>query len=195
MAIEEIKLIKKRAIENDVPIIQDDSIEFLNNYIKKHNVKKILELGTATGYSSIMMALNNDVKVTSIERDESRYLEAVKNVKACNLDDRITLVFNDALEVDIDDKFDLIFIDAAKGQNIKFFTKYEPNLKDKGTIITDNMLFHGYVNMNEEDITSKNIRGIVRKIKNYMEFLNNKEDFTTEILNIGDGLAISKRRK
>ena len=142
-----------------------------------------------------MMALNNDVKVTSIERDESRYLEAVKNVKACNLDDRITLVFNDALEVDIDDKFDLIFIDAAKGQNIKFFTKYEPNLKDKGTIITDNMLFHGYVNMNEEDITSKNIRGIVRKIKNYMEFLNNKEDFTTEILNIGDGLAISKRRK
>ena len=191
MAIEEIK---KRAIENNVPIIQDDSIEYLNNYIKDHNVKKILELGTATGYSAIMMATNNDVKVTSIERDESRYLEAVKNVKECNLENKITLIFKDALEVDLDDKFDLIFIDAAKGQNIKFFTKYESNLKEKGTIITDNMLFHGYVNMNEEDITSKNIRGIVRKIKNYMEFLDIREDFTTEILNIGDGLAISKRR-
>lgn len=194
MAIDEIKIIKQRALDNNVPIIQDDSIEFINKYIKDHNIKKVLELGTATGYSSIMMASNNDINVTTIERDESRYLEALENVKACNLEDKITLIFKDALDVDLTDKYDLIFIDAAKGQNIKFFTKYESNLNNNGTIITDNMLFHGYVKMNEEDITSKNIRGIVKKIKKYMEFLDSKEGFKTEILELGDGLAISKRR-
>ncbi len=186
--------IKKKSLDDKVPIIQDDSIEYINNYIKENNIKNILELGTATGYSAIMMASSNDVHVTSIERDESRYLEAVKNVKACNLEDKITLIFKDALEVELDDKYDLIFIDAAKGQNIKFFTKYEKNLKDKGTIITDNMLFHGYVEMNEEDITSKNIRGIVRKIKDYMDFLYSNNEYDTELLHIGDGLFVSKRR-
>ena len=195
MAIEEIiKKIKKVSLDNNVPIIQDDSIEYINNYIKDNNIKSVLEIGTATGYSAIMMATSNNVKVTSIERDEERYLEAVKNIKECNLEDKITLIFKDAFDVDLEDKFDLIFIDAAKGQNIKFFTKYQNNLNNKGTIITDNMLFHGYVEMNEEEITSKNIRGIVRKIKDYMAFLDENEEFKTEILHIGDGLAISKRR-
>ena len=186
--------IKKKSLDDKVPIIQDDSIEYINNYIKENNIKNILELGTATGYSAIMMASSNDVHVTSIERDESRYLEAVKNVKACNLEDKITLIFKDALEVELDDKYDLIFIDAAKGQNIKFFTKYEKNLTNNGTIITDNMLFHGYVEMNEEEITSKNIRGIVRKIKDYMDFLYSNNEYDTELLHIGDGLFVSKRR-
>ena len=121
----DIKDLKKYAVENNVPIMQDDGIDFLTKFIIKNQINSVLEIGTAIGYSAIMMALANPkLKITTIERDQTRYLEAVKNVKAAGLEDRITLIFKDALDVIIDDKFDLIFIDAAKGQNINFFEKY-----------------------------------------------------------------------
>ena len=135
-----IKRIKEYAIENKIPIMQNEGIDFLTTFIIKHQIKNVLEIGSAIGYSAIMMSLcSPDLKVTTIERDEERYLEAVKNVKKLNLEDRITLIFNDALKVKIEDKFDLIFIDAAKAQNIKFFELFEKSLKERGYIITDNM--------------------------------------------------------
>lgn len=189
----EIKKIKTYAEKNNVPIMLDDGIEFLLDYIKKFNVKKILEIGTAIGYSSIRMAmLGNDIEITTIERDSDRYLMAVNNVKTFGLEDRINLIFNDANNVNLDDKYDLIFIDAAKAQNIKFFEKFSYNLKDTGTIITDNMLFHGLVESDESLITSRNVRGLVRKIRAYKEFLVNNNKFDTEFLTIGDGIAISR---
>ena len=189
----EIRKIKKYAEENNVPIMLDDGIEFLLDYIKKFNVKKILEIGTAIGYSSIRMALlGNDIEVTTIERDNDRYLEAINNVKIFGLEDRIHLIFNDACNVNLDEKYDLIFIDAAKAQNIRFFEKFSYNLKETGTIITDNMLFHGLVESDDSLITSRNVRGLVRKIRAYKEFLINNERFDTEFLTIGDGIAISR---
>ena len=165
-----IKEIKEYALINNVPIMQDAGIEFLTDFIIKHNITSILEVGTAIGYSAIMMALvNPKIKVVSIERDEARYLEAVKNVKKFNLEDRITLIFKDALEVNLNEKFDLIFLDGAKGQNINFFEHYERNLADDGYVITDNINFHGYVQKKEEDIKSRNLRGLVRKIKDYIK--------------------------
>ena len=117
-----IREIKQYAETNNVPIMMDDGINFLTTYILKNHVKSILEIGTAIGYSAIMMALVDvNVKITTIERDEVRYLEALKNVKLLGLEDRITLIYNDAFNVKLDDKFDLIFIDAAKAQSIKFF--------------------------------------------------------------------------
>ena len=152
-----IKQIKEYALVNKIPIMQDEGIDFLTTFIIKHQIKHVLELGTAIGYSAIMMALcSPDLKITSIERDEKRYLEALKNIKELHLEDRITLIFNDALNVKIDDSFDLIFIDAAKSQNIKFFELFERNLKDNGYIITDNMYFHGLVQKNEKEIVSRN---------------------------------------
>jgi len=191
-----IKEIKEYAEKNNVPIMTDEGISFLTNYIYKNKVKEILEIGTAIGYSAIMMALTNpDIKITSIERDEKRYLEAIKNVKKLNLEDRINLIYNDALEVKINDNFDLIFIDAAKAQNIKFFEKFEKNLKEDGTIITDNILFHGLVEKEESEIESRNVRQLVRKVKNYINYLKENKNYETEFKNIGDGLAISKRKK
>lgn len=190
-----IKEIKEYAILNNVPIILDDSINYLNNYIKNHNIKNILEIGTAIGYSAIMMCIKNkDVLVTTIERDENRYLEALKNIKKLNLDKRITLIYKDALDVELNDKFDMIFIDAAKAQNIKFFQRFENNLEDNGTIITDNMDFHGLVMMDDKKIESRNLRQLVRKVKNYKIFLENNNDFETQYLNIGDGLAVSIKK-
>ena len=190
-----IKNIKRYAIENKIPIMQNEGIDFLTTFIIKHQIKNVLEIGSAIGYSAIMMTLcSPNLKVTTIERDEARYLEALKNIKNMKLEDRITLIFNDALNVKIDDSFDLIFIDAAKSQNIKFFELFERNLKDNGYIITDNMYFHGLVQKNEKEIVSRNVRGIVRKIKNYISFLKDNDKYDTTIYDVGDGIAVSSKK-
>ena len=191
----EISRIKEYARRENIPIMQDEGIEFLTSFIEKKGIKNILEIGTAIGYSAIMMAMvNSNIHITTIERDETRYLEALKNIKKFELENRITLIFNDALNVELSEKFDLIFIDAAKGKNIDFFTHYEGNLNSTGYIITDNMGFHGYVEMPEEDLPSKNIASIVRKIKDYIYFLENNMIYKTIIYKIGDGIAITERR-
>lgn len=188
-----IREMRTYAEEENVPIMQRDGINFLVEQIIKKDVKNILEIGTAIGYSTIIMAfIRDNIKITSVERDEKRYLKAVKNIKKAHLEDRINLIFNDALEVNIKDKYDLIFIDAAKAQNIKFFEKFKDNLNEKGLIITDNMNFHGLTEK-EEEIKSRNLRALVRKIKNYRKYLEENTEFKTEFLNIGDGIAISKR--
>ena len=191
----EIQKIKRYAEEHAIPIMQQEGIEFLTSFIEKKNIKNILEIGTAIGYSAIKMALvSSDIHITTIERDEVRYLEALKNIKKMGLENQITLIFNEALNVELNDEFDLIFIDAAKGKNIDFFMHFEKYLSKNGVIITDNMGFHGYVEMNEEDIPSKNIRGIVRKIKDYIYFLENNMQYKTIIYKIGDGIAVTERR-
>lgn len=191
----DIKELKEYAVLNNIPIMQDEGIDFLTTFIMKKQVKKILEIGTAIGYSAIMMArVSPDIHITTIERDETRYMEALKNIKKFNLEDRITLIFNDALNVTLDDEYDLIFIDAAKGKNRDFFEHFEKNLAMNGYIITDNMHFHGYVEMPDEDIPSKNIQGIVKKIREYTYFLENHMLYKTTIYNVGDGVAITERR-
>lgn len=189
-----VKEIRTYAKENNVPIMMDDGIEFLTNYIVKNKINTVLEIGTAIGYSAIMMALANpNLAVTTIERDEKRYLEALKNIKKLNLENRITLVFNDALCVNIEGKYDLIFIDAAKAQSIKFFEKFEKNLNPEGVIITDNLEFHGLVKKKEEEIDSRNLRALVRKVKEYITFLKANDRYETEFLSIGDGISVSKK--
>lgn len=192
---ETIKEMERYAEANNVPIIERDSIEFVNKYIQMNGVKKILELGTAIGYSAILMAnASEDVEITTIERDEKRYREAVKNVNKVGLDKRIEIVFNDALEVNLAGfKYDLIFIDAAKGQYIKFFEKFENYLNPGGIIITDNLKFHGLV-QNKEKIESRNVRGLVTKIEKYIEFLKGNEEFFTRFYDIGDGLSVSFKK-
>ena len=192
---QEILVIKDYAKKESIPIMQDEGIEFLTSFIEKKGAKDILEIGTAIGYSAIMMALvNSNIHVTTIERDETRYLEALKNIKKFDLENRITLIYNDALNVELDGDYDLIFIDAAKGKNQEFFNHFEKNLREDGFIITDNMGFHGYVDMNEEEIPSKNIKGIVKKIKDYIYFLENNMQYKTTIYKIGDGIAVTERR-
>lgn len=190
---EAIKEIEKYAEENNVPIMTPDGIKFLTDYIKKNNINKILEVGAAIGYSSIMMALANpNAEITTIERDEKRYLEAVKNIKKFNLENRITLIYKDAFEVEFEEEFDLIFIDAAKAQNTKFFEKFEKNLKKTGTIITDNMNFHGLVSKDPKEIESRNLRALLRKVRDYKKFLEENEKYITQFYELGDGIAVSK---
>lgn len=187
-----IKEMKLYANINKVPIMEEDGIKYLTSFIFKNKIKRVLEIGSAIGYSAILMALvDEDIHVTTIERDQDRYLQALKNIKDLELEDRITLIYNDALEVTLDEEYDLLFIDAAKAQNINFFTKFSGNVVDKGYIITDNMKFHGLVDKSEEEIESRDLRQLVRKIKDYKQFLEENNDYTTEFVDVGDGLAVT----
>ena len=176
-----------------VPIMLPDGINYLCNYIKENNIKDILEIGSAIGYSALRMSYVDDsIKITTIEKDETRYNEAVKNIKAYHKEENINIILGDALETEIKGMYDLIFIDASKGHNIDFFNKYKNNLKENGAIITDNLSFHGLV----EDaslIKTKNQRGIVNKIKLFLDFLENNKEFNTEYIPVGDRISISKR--
>lgn len=191
---DKLKEIEEYAKSERVPIMLPSGIDYLCNYIKNSGIKRVLEIGSAIGYSAIRMALVDDeVMITTIEKDEQRYKMAVKNISLFGLDERIKIINGDALESLIDGKFDLLFIDASKGNNINFFNKYKDNLVENGVIITDNLLFHGLVE-NESLAVTRNQRGLVKKIKNFKEFLDNNQEFVTEYVRVGDGISISRRR-
>ncbi len=182
---------------HNIPIMQKEGIAFLMKYIKSNQIKNVLEIGSAIGYSAILMASSSqEVKVTTIEKDETCYMECLKNVKKCGFENKVNVVFQDALEVNLAEgtEYDLIFIDAAKGQYRKFFEKFQFFLAPNGVIVTDNLKFHGYVGK-KETIESKNLRQLVGKIESYIDFLNTNEEFETKFYDIGDGISVSKRRQ
>ncbi len=185
--------IKTYGNENNVPIMSEDTINTIINIINENNIESILEIGTAIAYSTICFANNNKVKnITSIERDNNRYLIAINNVKLSNLSN-IKLIHDDAENINIKDKFDLVIIDAAKSQNLKFFNKFKENLNSNGIIIIDNLSFHGYVGKSSE-IKSRNLRQMVRKIEKFIDFLNNNQEFDVTYIEVGDTLGVCKRK-
>ncbi len=194
---QQILEMEQYAVDNNVPIIEKKSIAFIMKYIKEHDIRNILEIGSAIGYSAILMASSTEnVQVTTIERDEVRYMECLKNVKKCGFEKKINVVFQDALELNLSEdlEYDLIFIDAAKSQDTRFFEKYKHFLSKNGTIITDNIKFHDLVG-NTDKIESKNLKGMVRKIEEYIEFLKSNTEFDTKFYDIGDGLSVSVRKE
>lgn len=185
--------IKEYAKRNSIPIVMDMGGEFISDYILKNSCKKILEIGSAIGYSAIHFAeLADDIFVRTIEIDIDRYIRAVENIKSCGLENRIEITNEDALCAKIEGKFDLIFIDAAKAQYEKFFEKFKMNLSENGAIITDNLFFHGMV---EDPSLTHNYSTIklVRKIRKFVSFLQLNPEFKTTIHNVGDGVSVSKK--
>ena len=178
------------AKKENVPIMQKESLDYLISFIKQHDIKSVLEIGTAIGYSTILIkeAVNN---ITSIERDEERYNIAVKNVELSNLNN-ITLIKGDALDITITDKFDLIFIDAAKGKNKEFLDKFKSNLNENGYIIIDNMDFHGLVGKSMT-IEKRRLRSLVKKIENFIKYMEEQTEFKVTKIDNGDGLYLLER--
>ncbi len=195
MIEKEILRMEEMAQTHHIPIMQKEGIAFLQEYIVKHQVKHILEIGSAIGYSAIQMArMDSEIHVVTIERDVERYEEAVVNVASVNMQDRIHLICGDALETEIDGCFDLIFIDAAKAQYIRFFEKYEKYLSSKGVIVSDNLDFHGMVG-HEDEIHNRNTRQLVKKIKKFVDYLKEHPNYETTFYHVGDGIAFSTRKK
>lgn len=194
-----IKGIEKQAKQGNVPIMDAVSVHFLMQLIRLHQPARILEIGTAIGYSALrMQEAYPAAKIITIERDEQHFKQAINNIEAQNKQDNIHVIFGNALDeleklaVD-NEQFDTIFIDAAKGQYKCFFDLSIPLLKDNGLIISDNVLFRGLVaNPNAE---SRRLNKLAGKIRDYNEWLINHPGFTTSIVPIGDGVAISLKNK
>ena len=188
-----IESIKAYALENQVPIIKDAGLAFLLEQIKQFNVSSILEIGTAIGYSAIMMAQTGS-NVVTIERDPKMYEEAQKNINSLNLTDKIKVIHADALmafDQVKDNQFDLLFIDAAKAQYQKFFDIYTPLVKKGGIVVCDNLEFHGLVANPDLSNCSRSLRALFRKLRNFRESLANNEAFQTKFYSIGDGMSVS----
>ena len=185
--------IKLYAAKNSIPIMRDGGIDFICNYIKENNIKNILEIGTAIGFSAIEFArVAPDINVTTIELDIDRHIKALQNIHDSRLDGRIKAINADALMIQLEDTFDMIFIDAAKGQYINFFEKYKTNLAPQGVFISDNLSFHGMV----EDLTlthNYSTIKLVKKIRRYIKFLKENKEFSTSFYKNGDGISVSKR--
>ncbi|BCB04925.1 O-methyltransferase [Bacillus sp. KH172YL63] len=182
---------------HNVPIMELVGMEALLGMLRIQQPKKILEIGTAIGYSALRMAdALPDTRIVTLERDEERYEAAQAFLTRSDDGERVTPLFGDALELSQKvaefGPFDAIFIDAAKGQYLKFFELYAEMLSDDGVVYSDNVLFKGLVA--EEEVEQKRIRNMVKKLQNYNVWLMNHEDFDTSILPVGDGIAISKKR-
>lgn len=200
--IDEHKLeeIRKKAIENYVPIIGEDSLKLIEVILQMVKPKKILEIGTAVAYSTSVFAkyleVSEDNKsesyIRTIERNENRFKEAINNISELNLNEYIKPVFADATEYLInlkeDNTYDVVFIDAAKGQYMVFLKEAKRLIKSGGVIIADNVLFKGRVlgGYNEH-----RHRTAVNKLREYIECIENDEMLNSVVLNIGDGIAIS----
>ena len=179
--------LKKRAKDNKVPIIQDDGLAFLIKTAKDYNVKHLLEIGAAIGFSTINLALLVD-SVDTFERNELMLLELNKNIKEFNLETKIKVFPYDALEFNGSlREYDLIFIDAAKAQYEKFFSKFTPYLRKGGVVVCDNLNFH---NLKENEV-SRQTRALLRKISNFKEFLKKNSDYNTTFNDVGDGMSVS----
>lgn len=184
--------LRHQAEQAKIPIIAYDGLCLLRQVILLKKVHRVLELGTAIGYSAIGMARVDDtIEVISVERDRSMVETARKNIHAANLEGRITIIEADARELDpetLDGLFDLVFIDASKSQGVQYFERYEACLAPQGVIITDNVLFHG---LHEATIHSRNLRQLTQKIDRFNRYLLTRTDYDTVIYPIGDGMSVS----
>lgn len=187
--------IKNKALREGVPIIKDEGLTFLLNFVQENNFKEILELGTAVGYSSMEMAkLNKEIHIDTIEKNEDMYKQAVQNIKDNNLDSQIDVYFMPIEEYKTDKQYDFIFVDAAKAQYPKYLEMFIDNLKPNGKVLFDNMVFHNLI-YDVDNIESKNLRNLVKKIVRFRQTI--QEDLRFDIMmfdNIGDGIMILSRR-
>lgn len=184
-------VIEEYAEKENVPIMKKDSIDYLLEFIRKNNIKDVLEIGSAIGYSALKISTTG-ANVTTIERDEERYKIAVENINKSNYKNKINIILSDALGVNISEKYDLIFIDAAKGKNKEFIDKFKKNLKTNGFIIIDNMDFHGLVGKSSE-IKKRRLRSLIRKIESFIEYMEDQTEFKVSKINVGDGLYLLER--
>ena len=189
----ELEKIKQKAIEEHIPIIMDETLEVIEKYLLNVKPNRILEIGAAVGYSAICFSefLNEGGKIDTIERDEERVKEAKENFQKVGVENIITLYEGDAVEIlpTLKQKYDMVFIDAAKGKYPFFLKEALRMINDGGIIFADNILYKGYV---LSDYNKHKQRTAVRNLREYIKNVTENPNLETEILEVGDGLAISK---
>ena len=192
---EELAKIKQKALEEHIPIIMDDTLDVIENKLKESKLSKILEIGTAVGYSAICFSefLDKNGIIDTIEREEDRVAEAKENIKITGVQDKINIIKGDAVEVlpTLKGLYDMVFIDAAKGKYPFFLKEAMRMLDTHGVILADNILYKGYV---MSDYNKHKQRTAVRNLREYIKEVTENPNIETEILEVGDGLAISRMK-
>ena len=195
MNIIELEKIKQKALEEHIPIIMDETLEVIEKYLSKNKPNRILEIGTAVGYSAICFTefLAENGVIDTIEREADRVEEAKKNIKLAEVEDKINIYEGDAVEIlpTLKQQYDVVFIDAAKGKYPFFLKESLRMINQKGIIFADNILYKGYV---MSDYNKHKQRTAVRNLREYIKEVSENPNLETEILEVGDGLAISKIR-
>ncbi len=190
---QELEKIKQKAIEEHIPIIMDDTLEVVDKILKEIKPTRILEIGTAVGYSAMCFSeyLHPNGKIDTIERDAERVEEAKLNIENVGVKDKINIYEGDAVEIlpTLNEKYDVVFIDAAKGKYPFFLKEALRMIKSNGVILADNILYKGYV---MSDYNKHKQRTAVRNLREYIKEVSENPNIETEILDVGDGLAISK---
>ena len=190
---EELEKIKQKAIKEHIPIIMDDTLEVIEGKIKNNPPKRILEIGTAVGYSAICFSefLDKNGVIDTIERELERVEEAKINIKKVGVEEKINIYEGDAVEIlpTLNEKYDMVFIDAAKGKYPLFLQQALRLINKNGIIFADNILYKGYV---MSDYNKHKQRTAVRNLREYIKEVSENTDLETEILDVGDGLAISR---
>ena len=193
MNINELEKVKQKALQNHIPIIMDETLEVMERYLKEINPRRILEIGTAVGYSAICFTefLGENGKIDTIEREADRVKEARENIKKVGVAEKINIYEGDAVEIlpTLNDKYDAVFIDAAKGKYPFFLKEALRLINPNGIIFADNILYKGYV---MSDYNKHKQRTAVRNLREYIKEVSENPNLETEILEVGDGLAISK---
>ena len=195
MNLEELEKIKNKALDEHIPIIMDDTLEVIKKLIEENKPKKILEIGTAVGYSASQFVrfCKEDVRVDTIELNEERANEAIENIKKIGIDKNINIIIGNAVEIlpTLNEKYDIIFIDANKGK-YPVFLQEAIRLSHKGSIIiADNILYKGYV---LSDYNKHKQRTAVKHLREYIANIVQNENLDSQILEVGDGLAISVKK-
>lgn len=189
-----LKRLEEEAAREFIPIIQLPSIQLIRVLLQLHRPRRILEVGTAIGYSTIWMAeAVPDSHITSLEISEVMVGRALQNIEEAGLSQRVTVMHHDACEpIQVEEPFDLIFIDAAKGQYMKFFNNFVPHLKNGGMLICDNVLLHGMV---VDGKVPRRKRTMTNRLRVFNRFLAEHPSFETAFVPIGDGLALCMKRE
>lgn len=192
---DELMKIKEKALEEHIPIIMDDTLEVIAKILTEVKPKNILEIGAAVGYSAMCFSeyLQEGGRIDTIERDEERIAQAKENFVKVGVEDKIKLYEGDAVEIlpTLSGNYDVVFIDAAKGKYPFFLEQALRMLNDKGVIIADNVLYKGYV---MSDYNKHKQRTAVRNLREYIARVNEDANLDTEILEVGDGLAVSYKK-
>lgn len=193
---EELEKIKQKALEEHIPIIMDDTLEVIDKILTEIKPKRILEIGTAVGYSAMCFSeyLQDDGKIDTIERDEERIARAKINIQKVGVADKINIYEGDAVEIlpTLDEKYDVVFIDAAKGKYPFFLKEALRMINSNGVVLADNILYKGYV---MSDYNKHKQRTAVRNLREYIKEVTENPNIETEILEVGDGLAVSRINK
>ena len=192
---QELEKIKQKALEEHIPIIMDDTLTVMEKYLKKMRPDRILEIGTAVGYSAMCFTnfLSENGKIDTIEREEDRVKEARENIKKVGVENKINIYEGDAVEIlpTLNEKYDAVFIDAAKGKYPFFLKEALRLIAPSGIIFADNILYKGYV---LSDYNKHKQRTAVRNLREYIKEVSESPNLETEILEVGDGLAVSRKK-